>query len=269
MNTRIACLCSLLGAALFSLSSEGAVVNPKHSDARCLEMPDTGVSVLDRAVWHEWFGDSLRWASGNEHLSFIGGELRQRFVPADNGTDRVTAAIDIAPHKVYQITQRITLEPGWSWGIRHQGGKMGFSVAGGSTPTGGEIKPDGFTARIGFRGNNDGTGRLMLYSYAADRNTDIGVDYVIYPGTITPGIPLDVTTEVGVNSAAHLSDGWVKVWYSEKLVLSRKGIQWQSKGEPIIDVLMYSTFFGGNTAEWAPEHTSYARISRVCWKPVL
>lgn len=78
-------------------------------------------------------------------------------------------------------------EDGWSWGGKHQGGKLGFGLGGGSTPAGGEVKPDGFTCRLMWRGNHDGTGRLCVYSYAADRGKTYRRDLNFDPGTVTIG----------------------------------------------------------------------------------
>ena len=99
----------------------------------------------------------------------------------------------------------IFLEPGWEWGGEvSQGGKLGFGLGGGSVPSGGTIDPSGFTARLMWRGAQDGTAKLGIYSYAADRPERYGEEN-LFDIDARIGEWMDVIYEISLNlSLIHI-----------------------------------------------------------------
>lgn len=222
--------------------------------------------------WDRWTGISLDFATKEEFLQVTtAGEtttLRQKFVPSEQGSARVVARGELPAAPTYTITQRVFFEPGFDWGRTKQTGKLGFALGGGTGPTGGELDPAGFTARFVWRGNGDGTARIAIYSYAADRtqNLPFGDDYDLEGFTAPIGRWFTLTMEVTANSAHGVADGRVRAWADNQLALDRSDILWQDAGSsPTVDELIYSTFYGGNSWDWAPESITHVRFAGVCW----
>jgi len=225
-------------------------------------------------MWDEWTGISLDFASKKEHLAVVQRDgvavLRQQLVPSVQGSARVTIRGDLEPAETYTISQRVFFEPGFDWGREIQGGKLGFGLGGATAPTGGNTDAAGFTARFMWRGNNDGTARIVLYSYAADRTENLpwGDDYEL-EGFLAPiGEWFTLTMEVTANTSIGSADGRVRAWADDKLLLDRSAIRWQGAGgTPVVDRLIYATFYGGSGWRWAPEQTTHIQFSDVCWSP--
>lgn len=272
---------------LFSLQAiantlEPIVVGSQPGDAQCLNFGDQAKSFgsITDDHWRSWMPD-FRFSTGEQHLSVEitanSTNLRHRYTPSDRGSDRVVVGSHLEPHRTYRISQMVYLEPGWEWGgDTYEGGKLGFGFGGGTTPSGGIVDIAGFTARIMWRGNYlgggkyDGTGRLSVYSYAADRPDNIGEDYFIGDYQVPVGEWFNITYEIRANSSIDEYDGHARAWINGDLLLEQYGIAWQQAGDqPVIDTLYYSSFYGGSNRGWAPSKPTYAKFKNVCWAPVI
>lgn len=194
--------------------------------------------------------------------------LKQSLYPAARGSNRTLFKIAVPTARTYQVKQKFYFEPGFDWGGVNEGGKLGFGLAGGSAPTGGTVADDGFTARFMWRGNGDGTARLVVYSYAADRfqNLPFGDDHILEGGTIPTGRWFEATFQVTTNSRPDLADGTLKAWFDGVPALVINDIQWQRAGaDVVVDSVSYSSFYGGGDSSWSPEGQNYIRFSDVCW----
>jgi len=123
-----------------------------------------------------------------------------------------------------------------------------------------------------WRGNKDGTARMTIYSYAADRKQSLpyGDDHPLEGFNVPIGEWFDLAMEVTANSDISKSDGSLKAWANGTQLLEMEGIQWQASGDkPAVQRLMYTTFYGGNDSSWSPDKTTYIRFADVCWSPVL
>jgi len=245
--------------------------------AACLGLParEREFGSIALGDWREWV-DSVRFTQNSDALSVeLEGDgrasLRQRYVPANNGTARVMVGVTLPKARTYRLVQSFRLDPGWDWGIgKDQGGKIGFGLSGGASPTGGKIDPSGFSARLAWRGNRDGTARLNVYSYAADRPGVYGEDLDAGLADIPVGEWFQVAMEVTANSTTGRADGGLRIWIDGRLTLDRNGIAWQTGGgRPVIDNLYYASFYGGNSRDWGPRETTYARVADACWSPVI
>lgn len=204
------------------------------------------------------------------------GALRLRLDPTPNGSTHIDAGLNIPARRVYTLSQTLLFEDGFDWGGTRKAGKIGFGLAAGSRPSGGQEKEDGYTARLMWRSANDGTDperpnhtHIALYSYAADRRQNIpyGDDYALQGFEPVPGEAFSVTIEIGGNSAAGTPDGYAKAWINGTPALDRQGIMWTKTGAPpLIDKLSMSTFHGGNSAAYAPSRTNHIQISDVCYE---
>lgn len=260
----------LTSAFLLLAISTGATAQTQET---CLPIQPEPVSFgkIDKSLMRSWM-PNLRYVVNPQHLSIDTGHenhpaIRQKFEPTRIGSDRVVAAIDMEGKRTYALTQSVFFEDGFDWGGKRESGKFGFGLGGGSTPAGGQTRDDGLSARLVWQGHGDGTAGLGVYVYSADRNQNLpwGDVYNVEEFQIPVGEWFRVTLVVTANSTADASDGSMSVLLGEETVLWQDNIQWQGSGKfPEVDQLIYSTFYGGNTADWAPDYTTHARFSNVC-----
>lgn len=239
----------------------------------CLGLPQSpqAFDTLDKDTLKSWIAP-LRYVTNPQHLSIETGAdghtaFRQRFIPSKRGSYRVVVSVNVEPSRTYELEQSVKFEPGFQWGGEVESGKFGFGFAGGSAPTGGKVADDGFSARMIWRGNGDGTAAAGVYLYSVDRtlNLPFGDEFMIPDFTIPVDEWFRVKIRVTANSSHDASDGLMQVWINDELSLVREGIQWQSAGgQPLIDQVMYSSFHGGNTDQWSPQNEVYARFGDLC-----
>jgi hypothetical protein len=131
----------------------------------------------------------------------LGSALRQRFIPSEHGSERVITTIRTDARKTYKLNQSIFFEEGFDWGASSESGKFGFGLGGGSAPTGGKTDKDGFTVRLAWHGQGNGSAYANLYVYSADRNQNLPYgDLIKIPNfTIPIGEWFEVTMRVSVN----------------------------------------------------------------------
>ncbi|HEY4503714.1 MAG TPA: hypothetical protein VJJ28_01235 [Candidatus Paceibacterota bacterium] len=138
-----------------------------------------------------------------------------------------------------------------------RGGKLpGFG--GGTSPGGGKKSDgqDGFSTRIMWREQ----GEIFQYMYWMERApekrwgddlpwTDINGNK--NPFCFVPGQWHTLKTEIIMNTSGE-RDGEIVSWFDGKLALSCLGA-FRAKGATFgIDNFNFTTFFGGNTLDWAP-----------------
>ncbi len=127
-----------------------------------------------------------------------------------------------------------------------QGGKLP-GLFGGSVGSGGHV-PDGtngFSTRFMWRKNGDGE----VYAYlptSVKQGTSLGRG----KWRFQPGKWHLVEQEVRLNTPGK-SDGRIRVWFEEKLVLDETNLLFRTVGDLKIEGILFSTFFGGNDTSWA------------------
>ena len=254
------------------------LLGARAATADCMALPTQPVGGVDRHRLADWLGLDTRYVANGQYLSVEPDadgrpNLVQRLVPSSSGSPTVSSRASLPRSRAYRLVQSIYLEPGFEWGGSKEGGKLGFGLAGGSAPSGGRYRADGFTARFMWRGNGDGTARVAVYSYAADRrmNLPYGDDYPVGGFDVPVGRWFTLDMRLKTNSSWRADDGEVRVRVDGTERLVRRGIAWQSKPyagasrTPVVDALMYSTFYGGNSWAWAPGRTTRLRVKDVCW----
>lgn len=259
-----------------AIDTRNIIVGNGSGDAVCLHLgnEEKGFGGVTDSDWGRWLSQ-FRFSIGEEFLAVErrddgSNALRHRFIPSPVGTDRAVVGSRLSEHRTYRLTQSFYFEPGWDWGGRFEGGKLGFGFGGGTAPMGGTIDPNGFSSRLMWRGNGDGTGRMVIYSYSADRPGKYGEDIRYGDLDVPIGEWFTVVMEVTANSSTAVSDGSMRGWIDGQLVLERDNVGWQLAGDtPMVDALFYSTFYGGNSTEWSPSTTTYVKTRDVCWAPVV
>ena len=259
-----------------SNGDQSIILGSGAGDAVCLYLGDENEKFGDVADsdWDGWVRD-FHFSIGEEFLAVEPQDdgstaLRQRFIPSPIGTDRAVVGARLPAHRSYRLTQAFYFEPGFEWGGKYEGGKLGFGFAGGTRPTGGTVDPNGFSSRLMWRGNGDGTGRIVLYSYAADRPAEHGEDIRFGDAIVPIGEWFTIVMEVTANSSPQVSDGTIRGWIDGELVLDRQNVGWQlSGGTPAVDYLYYSGFYGGESSDWSPSSTTHMMTRDVCWAAVV
>lgn len=148
----------------------------------------------------------------------------------------------------------VRLDPGFDF---VQGGKLpgpagGASNSGGRIPTG----SDGFSVRLMWRRE----GRIVIYAYLPTSQT-WGTDFPWdYGGTwrkLIPGRWTALEIRVKLNTPGR-SDGEIDCWLDGERACEVRNLRFRDVDSLKIDNIMFSTFFGGNTADWAPSKDEYA-----------
>jgi len=138
-----------------------------------------------------------------------------------------------------------------------KGGKLP-GLCGGTSPAGGKKSDgsDGFSARIMWREG----GEIFQYMYwmeqAPEKNWGDDLPWIDLEGDkkpfkFIPGKWHTLKTEIIMNAPGE-RDGNITSWFDGKLALSQKGA-FRAEGATFgIDSFNFTTFFGGNTPDWAP-----------------
>jgi len=263
-------LCSAICAAMLF----GDPLAEQALQDGCLAIPqrETSFGSITQASIKKWI-PSLRYIINPKFLSLYDDSekmsIRQKFQPSGKGSPRVSAQITMSERRTYELTQSLYFEEGFDWGGTVETGKIGFGLAGGSAPTGGKLDKDGFTARLTWKGHGNGTASLGVYVYSSDRSQNLpwGDVFLIEGHKIPVGEWFDTKLVVTMNSAFGESDGSLSLSVNDDVLIWHNNMQWQSQGHSLaIDKLMYSSFYGGSNSQWAPDDTTYARVSDVCVK---
>ncbi|WP_373279541.1 polysaccharide lyase [Chitiniphilus eburneus] len=139
-----------------------------------------------------------------------------------------------------------------------KGGKLP-GLGGADTPTGcidnGTF--DGFTTRNMWREN----GLLFQYLYFPGKAERCG-DYFSQLRRFEAGKWYTVTQEVQLNDAGQ-ANGSIKAWLDGEPTLALNGMKWREGAAVGIDAVVFHTFFGGSTADWAPPTDQYAYFDDV------
>jgi hypothetical protein len=142
------------------------------------------------------------------------------------------------------------------------GGKLP-GLAGGSANTGGD-RPngsDGFSARMMWRAG----GAVVQYLYHPDQAGVWGDDLpwdIGHARRFRPGVWHAVRHEIVMNTPGQ-HDGVLRGFFDGELSLERKDIRFRDVASLSLDHFYFSTFFGGNTAEWGPrrdEHVDFTNL---------
>ena len=128
------------------------------------------------------------------------------------------------------------------------GGKLPGFAAG--SATGGGVRPNGnngFSTRMMWVEDGD----AISYVYHPDQPSTFGERFSWQGAGFSPGQWTTVETRVRLNTPGQ-SDGIIEGWMNGRLVLRETGMRFRDTSNTKIEGLFFSTFFGGNTSDWAP-----------------
>ncbi len=255
---------SLLTAApvlLLTLALARAVAQPDSVPLLHIGFDDHAAGApFTAADWTRAGATVNDWAQGfDQGRAFVDdGALRIHY-PAGGVGPRETGAqiaLRLESRREYFASYRLRIDEGFSWGTRHRGGKLpglgsGELCSGGMTCDG----TNGFTARLMWRD----AGEAVLYLYHMDKPQKWGEDMPLIRESgeqvvFAPGRWYQVTERVRINST-DMHDGEAEIWIDGGRVLLVDGLRFVTDGSGV-DRFYFSTFHGGNTPDWAPQHDS-------------
>ncbi|MBL9083255.1 MAG: hypothetical protein JNK76_15685 [Planctomycetales bacterium] len=162
--------------------------------------------------------------------------------------------VPLPPADEYWLTYHVKFEEGFDF---RKGGKLPGLTSGGSKFTGGRgaTSGDGWSARYMWK---DG-GKLQVYLYHTDMKGEYGDGIYVPDARFTPGRWHELTQHIKLNNG-DATDGVLEVWFDGRPALQRTDIRYRLGGRGPIDSFYFSTFHGGNSADWAPQNDSFARF---------
>jgi hypothetical protein len=144
-------------------------------------------------------------------------------------------------HDELYCSYRVRFPPGFDF-VR--GGKLP-GLAGGSHPSGGHPRTDGFSARMMWRPG----GAAVQYVYSPRQTTTYGVDLPYRGARFHPGVWHIVTHRIVMNTPGR-ADGIIQGWFDGQLALDERDAELRLDASGHVDVFFFSTFFGGNDPSW-------------------
>jgi hypothetical protein len=148
----------------------------------------------------------------------------------------------------YTLEYKLKFDNNFEW---VQGGKLP-GLCGGACYTGGDKpKGDGFSARYMWRID----GELVIYLYHVDQE-DIYGDDLSTNFFATKDEWITLKQRIQLNTEDH-KNGIIQVWVNGEQKLYKDNIRFMTDSSKTIDLFYFSTFFGGNTPDWAPSQSVY------------
>ena len=174
--------------------------------------------------------------------------LQATYVGYDRGSERIVLEYPLGQRGLaYSLCYDVRFDEDFQF-VR--GGKiMGLGpdvkVTGGNTVT-----PAGWSARSNF-GEDGG---IHTYVYSQNKKWKWGESVHSDKGVFRKGDFHKVTLQVQLNDPANLPNGESHIYVDGKLQVTHKKIQYRgvSGDNSLISTLLFETFHGGNTPEYAP-----------------
>jgi hypothetical protein len=165
-----------------------------------------------------------------------------------------TPRLRLEPGKEYLFEYSVRFDAGWDFS---RGGKLP-GIAGATAPTGCvTTSGDGFSARLMWRQE----GRLIGYMYDIDKSEECGT-----PLNTTFNFKINqwhkVKQRVKLNTARN-RDGEVQVWVDGVEQVNTKRPLMAEAPNRRIDVILFHSFFGGSTNDWAPSRDVTISFSEI------
>lgn len=197
-------------------------------------------------------------------IAYQGKSLRARYPVGSHGGDLTNkggcqyyarfARLGLGAFDELHLRYYVRFDPGFNF---VKGGKLP-GLAGGTSNSGGNIPngTDGFSVRLMWRGG----GRVVIYAYlptSVTWGTDFPWDYRGEWRSLRPGRWTSLEIRVRLNTpGAH--DGEIDCWFDGERACEVRNLRFRDVSTLKIDNIFFSTFFGGNTPDWAPTKDEHA-----------
>lgn len=168
-----------------------------------------------------------------------------------------TYPIPGGPHTQLWLQYKVMFDANFTW---VKGGKLpGLAGFTGTKPTGcvNNSELNGFSARFMWREN----GNAFLYLYNPVKQEHCG-DYSPLYSYFTKGRWYTITSHVELGTANQYN-GVVTTWIDGAQVSRVSGLLLRTSSSVSIDKLLFETFFGGSTSDWAPATDQYSYFDDI------
>lgn len=168
-----------------------------------------------------------------------------------------TYTIPGAPHNQLWLQYKVMFDENFTW---VKGGKLpGLAGYTGTKPTGCVANNllNGFSARLMWREN----GHALQYLYNPDKTEYCG-DYSSYYFFFTKGRWHTITSHVELGSV-NQHDGRITTYIGGEEVLVSSNLLLRTSAQVTIDKLLFETFFGGSSNDWAPATDQYTYFDNI------
>ena len=239
------------------LSPQAIAVGFEQHDA------DTNYDLsMQRKDWNAtWMNDSLMkdYAIITDTDAYS-GEKSLRITYLSDARTGGSAIWKLPAEKEYYLSYQVKFSDDFDFdGSKKSGGKLpGLAGAGGYCSGGQTCTGDnGFSSRYMWGKN----GRAKLYLYHMDKPTKWGENFWFQESNgndkyFQRGQWHNLIQRVRINDG-NQANGEIDVWMDGEQVLSLDELRFVTNNQGI-DALLFSTFHGGSTDEWLPDHTVYS-----------
>lgn len=211
--------------------------------------PNTSAGVADSRlnIVTDPFDNNNRMLRVSYTASAVGGSSASVFkydIPGDK-------------HQELWLQYQVMFDDNFTW---VKGGKLpGLSGYTLKKPTGclANSEIDGFSGRFMWRES----GHVFQYLYNPSKSEYCG-DYSSLLRFFSVGRWHTITSHVTLNSVGA-SDGTITAYLDGEEALQLTGLNLRSNSEVSIDKLLFETFFGGSSAEWAPSTEQYSYFDNI------
>jgi hypothetical protein len=218
-------------------------------------------------IWDDDFSGNwrsrwpLKWSEPDDRYAVKeyferDGETWVRVIYPEGGVSKgFKFSTDFGSYESMYLEYKVRFADDFDWVL---GGKLpglaGGEVTAGQTPTG----EDGWLVR--FMWLQDGQG--IIYAYHPDMPGKWGENIHFDGAQFQKGVVQTLGLEVVMNTPGQ-NDGIIRAWLDGVLVVEETGMRFRDIPELAIDGMAFSTFFGGNTADWAPSKDEVAEFGDI------
>lgn len=200
----------------------------------------------------EYHSENLNLSIEEEDSSHY---LRATYTPSEIGSPRLTFMRDFKKGRAYTLSYQVLFEEGFDFA---KGGKL--PGLGPKVPvTGCESSLlNGWSVRLMWLPK----GRVGIYYYDQEPDNACGKTAVAPDFQFEPGRWYDISIYVKLNSQNE-PNGHMALYIDGRHAVSRKDVRLRAVDEPDSEIqrLLFSTFFGGKNADWAPQTVVHSRFN--------
>lgn len=208
------------------------------------------------ARWH-----SIKWAQLLGRFEVINSDeqgkvLRVKYPargvgPGESGGQ---FPLYVTPADEYTLTYKLYFEDGFEFKL---GGKLPGLSSGAEKYSGGihATKGDGWSARFMWREK----GQAEVYLYYVDNPQQWGQSISLGDLRFETGKWYEIRQRIRVNSIGK-KDAQMQVWVNNQMLLNKQNFRLRVGDAGQVDSMYFSTFFGGNQPNWAPDNDVYMRF---------
>lgn len=181
--------------------------------------------------------------------------IRVDYRGSSRGGERVIVNYKLPPSLHYTLSFDVNFCSGFDF---RKGGKLHGLGPASPVAGGNRVSPSRWSARAMFRRD----GGLQTYIYSQNMKGRYGDVVIAKNFRFERGRYYALSLQVALNNPPSENNGYMRIYVDGALVADHRSIKYRSTEtlDSHINTLMFNTFHGGHTADWAPRNAdeSYA-----------